>query len=172
MIFVIFILFALLFLKVTLIVRYEGKTEAWIKILFVRIRVKKKKKEKSSKPQKTELSKLLKRSFEGLRKWSTVEYLDVDFVSAGEDPYEAVMRYNLATLLLSSLLELFHIKKYRINTDIDTEADESTLVFSFGISMRALHILHLLFRLILEVHNGKQTKRNDAVGNERHTAAG
>ena len=171
MIIVIFILFALLFLKVTLIVRYDGRTSAWIKILFIRIRLKKKK-TNSNKSRNTGLPKLLIRSFEGLRKWSTVEYLDVDFISAGEDPYEAVMRYNMVDLLLYSLLELFNIKKYSINTDIDTEADESTLVFGFGISMRALHILHLLFRSILEVHNGKQTERNDAVGNERHTAAG
>ena len=79
--------------------------------------------------------------------------------------------------LLSYLESCFKVKNREINIDTDMTADKSVMQLSAQMSLRVGQIVYFVILFVFEtiklkrrLRNGKQTQRNDAVGNEQREA--
>lgn len=123
------------------------------------------------------------KAYNKIKKSIVIENINIYFISADDDPYTAVMKYNAANSFAFSLMtyleNCFNVKKHNINIDTDMTGNESITELSAELSLRFGHILYAVSVYMLEMikfgrrsKNGKQTKRNDAVGDEQRQAVG
>ena len=111
-----------------------------------------------------------------------IEHIDMTCICADDDPFTAVMKFNAvnagAFSLLSYLESCFKVKNREIKIDTDMTADRSVTELSAQLSLRVGQIVYFIITFVFEtiklkrrLYNGKQTQRNDAVGNEQREAA-
>lgn len=123
------------------------------------------------------------KAFNRIKHSIVIEYIDISCICADEDPYTAVMKFNavnaFAFSVLSYMESCFKVKSREIKIDADMTADKTTTELSAKLSLRlgqivcfALIFLFELIKLRRRLSNGKQTQRNDAVGDEQREAAG
>ncbi len=123
------------------------------------------------------------KAFNKVKHSIVIDHLDISCICADDDPYTAVMKFNAVNAfsfsLLSYLESCFKVKSREINIDTDMTADKSATELSAQLSLRLGQIVYFILifefetiKLKRRLYNGKQTKRNDAVGNEQREAAG
>ena len=121
-------------------------------------------------------------AFNEVKHGIVIEHIDISYICADNDPYTAVMKFNavnaFAYSLLTYLESCFKVKNREINIDTDMTADKSVTELSAQLSLRVGQIVYFIIIFVFEtiklkrrLGNGKQTQRNDAVGNEQREAA-
>ena len=122
------------------------------------------------------------KAFNEVKHGIVIEHIDMTCICADDDPYTAVMKFNAvnagAFSLLSYLESCFKVKNREINIDTDMTADKSVTALSAQLSLRVGQVVYFIIIFVFEtiklkrrLGNGKQTQRNDAVGNEQREAA-
>ena len=97
--------------------------------------------------------------------------------------YTAIIKFNVVNAfsfsLLSYLESCFKIRSREVNIDTDMNVDKPTTELSAQLSLRLGQVVYFILifsyetiKLKRRLCNGKQTQRNDAVGNEQREAAG
>lgn len=133
---------------------------------------------------KWELLKLVLEALGRFRRRLCMDHFRLRYISAGDDPYRSVMRYNSVNALMSGLApafeNAFYVKKREIVLDVDFSG-ESVFELGFSLSIRIHQILSLgvltlisLLKLRSRSRNerkssdGEQVKRSNAVNDEQH----
>lgn len=122
------------------------------------------------------------KAFNEIKHSIVIEHIDMTCICADDDPYTAVMKFNAVNSgvfsLLNYLESCFKVKNCKINIDTDMTADKSVTDLSAQLSLRVGQIVYFILifgfetiKLKRRLGNGKQTQRNDAVGNEQREAA-
>lgn len=123
------------------------------------------------------------KAFNKIKHSIVIDRMDISCICADEDPYTAVIKFNAVNAFSFSLLSYFEscfkVKSREINIDTDMTADKLTTELSAQLSLRLGQIAYFILifefetiKLKRRLYNGKQTQRNDAVGNEQREAAG
>ena len=188
--FLILLAVALLFYtKISLNADYHaGNFSVTVSALWIKKALLPKEKKRKEKPKQSLAQRYLSlnaaiKAYNKIKKSIVIENLRISFISADADPFNAVMKYNAANAFAFSLftyLESCHkIENREIDIDTDMTAVKSTLDAAARLSLRLGLILYAVSVYMLEMlkfgrrsKNGKQAKRNDAVGNEQRQAAG
>ena len=122
------------------------------------------------------------KAFNKIKHSIVIEHIDISCICADVDPYTAIMKFNVVNAfsfsLLSYLESCFKVRSREVN--IDTEnVDKPTTELSAQLSLRLGQVVYFILifsyetiKLKRRLCNGKQTQRNDAVGNEQREAAG
>lgn len=177
----------LFYIKISLAAScHAGSLGASVSILGIKKELSFKKHKKKQKKSFTERYLSLNaavKAYNKIKKSIVIEYININFISSGDDPYNAVMQYNAANAFAFSLLtyleSCYKVKNREVNIDTDMTNDKSIVEVSTELSLRLGHILYAVLVYMIEMmkfgrrsKNGKQAKRNDAVGNEQRQAAG
>lgn len=177
----------LFYIKTNLCASYDsGKASVTVSVLGIKKTLlprseKTKNKRKQSVKERYYYAKAAIKAFNKIKRSIIIEKLNVNYISSDDNPYTAVFKYNAANVLaVSSMTYLescFKVKNRAINIDTDLTADKALTEMSAELSLRLGHIVYFVsvfgFELIKRRHrDGKQTQRNDAVGNEQRKAAG
>lgn len=188
--FLILLAVALLFyIKISLIASYHaGNFSVTVSALWIKKTLLPKEKKRKEKPKQSLAQSYLSlnaaiKAYNKIKKSVVIEKLRMSLISADAEPFNAVMKYNAANAFAFSLftyLESCHkIKNREIDIDTDMTAVKSTLDAAVRVSLRLGLILYAVSVYMLEMlkfgrrsENGKQAKRNDAVGNEQRQTAG
>lgn len=120
----------------------------------------------------------LLKAFNKIKHGIVIEHIGIICICADDDPYTAIMKFNAVNAgvfsLLSYLESCFKVKNREINIDTDMTADKSVMQLSAQMSLRVGQIVYFVILFVFEtinlkrrLRNGKQTQRNDAVGNEQ-----
>ena len=177
----------LFYIKISLCASYDsGKLSVAVSVLGIKKTLlprseKNKNKRKQSIKERYYYAKAAIKAINKIKRSIVIEKLNVNYISYDDNPYTAVVKYNAANVFAFSLMtyleSCFKVKKRRINIDTDLTADKALTEMSAELSLRLGHIVYLVsvfgFELNKRRHrDGKQTQRNDAVGNEQRKAAG
>ena len=177
----------LFYIKISLCASYDsGKVSVAVSVLGIKKTLlprseKNKNKRKQSIKERYYYAKAAIKAIDKIKRGIVIEKLNVNYISYDDNPYTAVVKYNAANVFAVSLMtyleSCFKVKNRKINIDTDLTADKALTEMSAELSLRLGHILYLVsvfgFELNKRRHrDGKQTQRNDAVGNEQRKAAG
>jgi len=92
-----------------------------------------------------------------------LEHFTLHYISAGDDPYEGVMRYNRVNAVLGSIAPLFEqvirVKRRDISLDIDFQSEKSIFELSFSLNIRIMRIIGLLILTLLSVLKLRHRRR-------------
>lgn len=121
------------------------------------------------------------KAFNEVKHSIVIEHIDINCICSDDDPYTAVMKFNAVNAVVFSLLSYlescFKVKSREINIDTDTTADKSVTELSVQLSLRVGQLVYFIIVFVFEtiklkrrLGNGKQTQRNDAIGNEQREA--
>lgn len=123
------------------------------------------------------------KAFNKIKHSIVIEHIDISCICADVDPYTAIMKFNVVNAfsfsLLSYLESCFKVRSREVNIDTDMNVDKPTTELSAQLSLRLGQVVYFILifsyetiKLKRRLCNGKQTQRNDAVGNEQREAAG
>ena len=129
----------------------------------------KKKSEKKLKlTDKLELAKIIFRAFKLSKQKIKTDTLKLRFISAGDDPYDVVMRYNSMNVIAGLFYPVIHPKNSDIVIRTDFEAGKSELSAYILLKIRFMHLLRAapaaaigIIKILIKQRttaNGKQTQ--------------
>lgn len=129
----------------------------------------KKKSEKKLKlKDKLELAKIIIRTLRRTKHNIETDTLKLRFISAGDDPYDVVMRYNSINAIAGLFYPVLHPKNSDIVIGADFEAEKSELSAFILLKIRFVHLLRSapaaavdILKLLIKQRtkaNGKQTQ--------------
>ena len=116
--------------------------------------------------------------------------LKLRYISAGDDPFEVVSRYNAVSAAVRTIYPLLNLKESEIKLECDFEAEKSDFAFSFEMKIRIFHLMFIapataysMLKLLLrnrrkqrkgnsEAKHGKQTQQHYADNNFRYQKYG
>lgn len=177
----------LFYIKISLCASYDsGKVSVAVSVLGIKKTLlprseKNKNKRKQSIKERYYYAKAAIKAINKIKRSIVIEKLNVNYISYDDNPYTAVVKYNAANVFAVSLMtyleSCFKVKNRKINIDTDLTADKALTEMSAELSLRLGHIVYLVSVFGFELNkrrqrDGKQTQRNDAVGNEQRKAAG
>lgn len=177
----------LFYIKISLCASYDsGKVSVAVSVLGIKKTLlprseKNKNKRKQSIKERYYYAKAAIKAINKIKRSIVIEKLNVNYISYDDNPYTAVVKYNAANVFAVSLMtyleSCFKVKNRKINIDTDLTADKALTEMSAELSLRLGHIVYLVSVFVFELNkrrhrDGKQTQRNDAVGNEQRKAAG
>ena len=177
----------LFYIKISLCASYDsGKVSVAVSVLGIKKTLlprseKNKNKRKQSIKERYYYAKAAIKAINKIKRSIVIEKLNVNYISYDDNPYTAVVKYNAANVFAFSLMtyleSCFKVKNRKINIDTDLTADKALTEMSAELSLRLGHIVYLVSVFVFELNkrrhrDGKQTQRNDAVGNEQRKAAG
>lgn len=172
-----------------------------LKIWFKHIKILPKRPEtqnKSAKPKKLSFSfsewiDIAGMTFNTLRRLTSklnIGVLKLRYISAGDDPFEVVSRYNAMSAAVRTIYPFLNLKESDIKLGCDFEAEKSNFEFAFNLKIRIFHLMFIapataysMLKLLLknrrkqrkgnsEAKNGKQTQQHYADNNFRYQKYG